>query len=89
MTDSRPVHARPNDCAACSENALRISVFDLVGRTVVDDTGTQCLIQWVYLDTGSGRLMIELSELDEDGNFEWYSDFEVDSLEDWALVCTG
>jgi hypothetical protein len=43
----------------------------------------------VYLDTATGRLMMELNAVDEDGHTAPIPDYEVDSLEDWELVCPG
>ena len=76
--------SQPSACRCCGP---QISVFDLIGRAVVDEAGLECQITWVHLDGATGRLVMELSEIDEDGDVAWYSHDEIDSLEGWELVC--
>jgi hypothetical protein len=58
---------------------------DLLHRTVVNEHGAVFHVGGLYLDAGSGRIVIDLLEVDGDGNPIPGTECGVYSLEGWAV----
>lgn len=63
----------------------RMSATDLVGRVVANGHGAEFQVHALELDAGTGTIVIELRELDEDGQPMLDTELGIPSLNGWAV----
>ena len=63
----------------------RMSATDLVGRFVANSNGAEFQVHGLELDAGTGSIVIELRELDDDGQPMPGTEVGIPSLNGWAV----
>jgi hypothetical protein len=62
-----------------------MNAADLVGRTVANSHGAEFQVRGLELDAGTGTIVIELRELDDDGQPTPGTEVGIYSLNGWEV----